>query len=127
MFNLSDAEKQERYVEFYDMCDIYKSETIPEYEVSLCMSSHLQDLTKLHAENIPGSPLASGWYKNWGICCAGVASRREEHLLPVLASPHRLQVLRTADHRRKSGLQPAMLHESVGLCVSHQIVSANGR
>ena len=127
MFNLSDAEKKERYVEFYDMCDIYKSEEIPESEVPLCMSSHLQDLTKLHAENIPGSPLTPGWYKNWGMCFAGVASRREEHLLPVLAAPHRLQVLRTADHRGESGLQPAVLHEPVGLRASHQIVSANDR
>ena len=30
---LSEEEKKQRYVEFYDMCDVYKSETIPESEV----------------------------------------------------------------------------------------------
>ncbi|CBK25476.2 uncharacterized protein [Blastocystis hominis] len=57
VFNLSEEEKKQRYVEFYDMCDVYKSETIPESE----------DLTKLKIDNIPGSPLQPGWYKNWDI------------------------------------------------------------
>ena len=28
--------------------------------------SDTQDLTKLKIDNIPGSPLQPGWYKNWG-------------------------------------------------------------
>ena len=55
VFGLSDADKKARYVEFYDMCDAYKGEKIPENE----------DLTKRVLENIPGTPLTPGWYKTW--------------------------------------------------------------
>ena len=55
VFGLSDADMKSRYVEFYDMCDVYKSEKIPASE----------DLTKLALQEIPGTPLTPGWYKTW--------------------------------------------------------------
>lgn len=33
MFGLSEAEKKKRYVDYYDMCDVYKNEKIPDEEV----------------------------------------------------------------------------------------------
>ena len=55
VFGLSPADMKSRHVEFYDMCDVYKSEKIPASE----------DLPKLTLQEIPEMPLTSGWYKTW--------------------------------------------------------------
>lgn len=33
VFGLSDSDCKKRYVEYYDMCDVYKNEKIPDNEV----------------------------------------------------------------------------------------------
>ena len=40
VFNLSESDKNARYVDYYDMCDVYKKEVIPASEVAICCCYH---------------------------------------------------------------------------------------
>ena len=40
VFNLSESDKNARYVDYYDMCDVYKKEVIPASEVVVHWHRH---------------------------------------------------------------------------------------
>ena len=87
MFQLTDSEKNARYVDYYDMCDVYKSEKIPECEVRTRRSSvgPAEAQARERSQFAPDARLVSflGYplYSN-------VMQRREERVVPLLASAH---------------------------------------
>ncbi|KAK8790156.1 hypothetical protein WA588_000324 [Blastocystis sp. NMH] len=53
LFNLTEKQRNERIVQYYDVCDRYKNEVIPPNE----------DITHFQSEHIKGSPMQPGWWK----------------------------------------------------------------